>query len=69
MQLAMYVYCAWDSKLKPNMTDTNTRFLPRQHADLNIFYDVKQAFIDHYFIQVTMDNNYPISHIDNWNLT
>lgn len=64
----MYVCCVLDPKFKPNKTDAN-RFLPRQHGDLNIFYDITQAYADHYFAQVTIDNNNPIGRLDNWNLT
>ncbi|KAJ0966115.1 hypothetical protein J5N97_027253 [Dioscorea zingiberensis] len=63
----MYVCCIKDPKFK-KMKDTN-KFLPRQYGDLNMVYDILQAYDNNYLAQVTIDNNSPIGRLDNWNLT
>ncbi|KAK8970971.1 COBRA-like protein 10 [Platanthera guangdongensis] len=63
----MYVCCVRNSKSKINKSITN--FLPQQHGDLTIVYDVIQAFPSSYWAQVTMENHNPLSRLDNWNLT
>ncbi|PKA52614.1 COBRA-like protein 10 [Apostasia shenzhenica] len=48
---------------------SSIKFLPRQHGDLTISYDVLQAYANNYWAQVTMENHHPLSRLDNWNLT
>ncbi|CAL9750034.1 unnamed protein product [Musa acuminata subsp. burmannicoides] len=64
----MFVCCVKNKKYK-KAKPTETRFLPRQHADLTIAYDVLQAYDSNYMAQVTIDNNSPLGRLDNWNLT
>ncbi|KAJ0983223.1 hypothetical protein J5N97_011478 [Dioscorea zingiberensis] len=65
----MYVCCVKDPKFKKKKKDDSNKFLPRQYGDLNIVYDVLQAYGNNYLAQVTMDNDSPLSRLDNWNLT
>ncbi|KAG0481820.1 hypothetical protein HPP92_009904 [Vanilla planifolia] len=63
----MSACCIRDPKWKDN--STTVKFLPRQHGDLTISYDVIQAYSNNYWAQITMDNHHPLSRLDNWNLT
>ncbi|KAM0952285.1 hypothetical protein DsansV1_C03g0034771 [Dioscorea sansibarensis] len=64
----MYVCCVKDPKFKKKKEEKN-KFLPRQYGDLNIVYDVLQAYENNYLAQVTIDNDNPLGRLDNWNLT
>ncbi|PKU67479.1 COBRA-like protein 10 [Dendrobium catenatum] len=63
----MYVCCIQDPKWK--IKRSHIKFLPRQHGDLTISYDILQAYPTNYLAQVTMENHHPLSRLDNWNLT
>ncbi|XP_027172784.1 COBRA-like protein 10 [Coffea eugenioides] len=63
----MSVCCMRDPKFKVKII--KTRFSPRQYGDLNMVYDVLQAYQNKYFAQVTIDNNSPLGRLDHWNLT
>ncbi|CAI9088487.1 OLC1v1022823C1 [Oldenlandia corymbosa var. corymbosa] len=63
----MDVCCVRDPKYKPKVV--KTKFMPRQYGDLNMVYDVMQAYDNKYLAQVTIDNINPLGRLDRWNLT
>ncbi|KAI4322812.1 hypothetical protein L6164_022471 [Bauhinia variegata] len=63
----MYVCCKKDPKAKAKKN--KSKFLPRTYGDITIAYDVLQSFKTNYMVQVTIDNNHPLSRLDHWNLT
>ncbi|XP_010538043.1 PREDICTED: COBRA-like protein 11 [Tarenaya hassleriana] len=64
----MQVCCKKNPKFK-DRTNAKTKFMPRQYGDLNIVYDVLQAYPNNYLAQVTIDNDNPLGRLDHWNLT
>ncbi|KAG7541314.1 COBRA plant [Arabidopsis thaliana x Arabidopsis arenosa] len=64
----MQVCCKRNPKFKAK-EKLKTKFMPRQHGDLNIIYDVLQAYASSYMAQVTIDNTSPLGRLDHWNLT
>ncbi|CAA7025297.1 unnamed protein product [Microthlaspi erraticum] len=64
----MEVCCRRNPKFKAK-AKTKTKFSRRQRGDLNIIYDVLQAYTSNYMAQVTIDNNSPLGRLDHWNLT
>ncbi|KAK8517321.1 hypothetical protein V6N13_092602 [Hibiscus sabdariffa] len=64
---SMYLCCVKDSKLKANKT--TTKFLPRQKGDLLIAYDVTQAYVNNYLVEITIENKNALGRLDHWNLT
>ncbi|GAB2229972.1 hypothetical protein Droror1_Dr00014228 [Drosera rotundifolia] len=62
----MYMCCRKDKKFKPKKM---TKFAQRKYGDLNIMYDVLQAYGNNYQAQVTLDNDHPLGRLDHWNLT
>ncbi|XP_033148896.1 COBRA-like protein 11 [Brassica rapa] len=64
----MQVCCKRNPKFKAKKK-TKTKFTPRRHGDLNIIYDVLQAYTSNYMAQVTIDNDSPLGRLDHWNLT
>lgn len=64
----MQVCCKRDPKLKKKKTKP-IKFQARRYGDLDITYDVLQAFDNNYLAQVTLDNNNPLGRLDHWNLT
>jgi len=63
----MWACCNSDPKFKSKLL--KKKFLPRQHGDLTIAYDVLQSYDSSYLVQVTIDNNNPLGRLDHWNLT
>ncbi|GAB2277844.1 hypothetical protein Dimus_012547 [Dionaea muscipula] len=63
----MYMCCRKDKKYKPKIT--KSKFTPRKYGDLNMMYDVLQAYGNNYLAQVTIDNDHPLGRLDHWNLT
>jgi len=63
----MYACCRKDKKFKPK--NTTIKYTKRRYGDLNIMYDVLQAYGNNYQAQVTIDNDHPLGRLDHWNLT
>ncbi|XP_010448175.1 PREDICTED: COBRA-like protein 11 [Camelina sativa] len=64
----MQVCCKRNPKFK-SKEKVKTKFTPRQRGDLNIVYDVLQAYKSNYMAQVTIENKSPLGRLDHWNLT
>ncbi|XP_010519279.1 PREDICTED: COBRA-like protein 10 [Tarenaya hassleriana] len=64
----MHVCCKKNPKFKAK-TVPKTKFASRKYGDLNMVYDVLQAYGNNYLAQVTIDNNNPLGRLDHWNLT
>ncbi|KFK29216.1 hypothetical protein AALP_AA7G104300 [Arabis alpina] len=64
----MQVCCKRNPKFKAK-EKVKTKFTPRRRGDLNIIYDILQAYTSNYMAQVTIDNNSPLGRLDHWNLT
>ncbi|KAG2319314.1 hypothetical protein Bca52824_012527 [Brassica carinata] len=64
----MQVCCKRNPKFKAK-EKKKTKFARRRHGDLNIIYDVLQAYKSNYMAQVTIDNDSPLGRLDHWNLT
>ncbi|KAL9236348.1 hypothetical protein vseg_011031 [Gypsophila vaccaria] len=62
----MYVCCRKDKKFKAN---TKIKYSKKRFGDLNIMYDILQAYGNNYQAQVTMENDHPLGRLDHWNLT
>ncbi|KAL2943755.1 COBRA-like protein 10 [Bienertia sinuspersici] len=55
-----------DKKFKAN---AKVKYSRKKKGDLNIMYDILQAYGNNYLGQVTMDNDHPLGRLDHWNLT
>ncbi|GMH05717.1 hypothetical protein Nepgr_007557 [Nepenthes gracilis] len=63
----MYMCCRKDKKYRSKRT--KTKYAARKYGDLNIMYDVLQAYGNNYLAQVTVDNDHQLGRLDHWNLT
>lgn len=63
----MHVCCVKDPKFK--LKNVTTKHYPRQKGDLDISYDVLQAYENNYQAQVIIENLNPLGRLDHWNLT
>ncbi|CAN1242802.1 COBRA-like protein 10 [Linum perenne] len=67
----MEVCCRVDpkAKTKKKPKEKKTKFFPKRKGDLDITYDILQAWGNNYQAQITLDNINPLGRLDNWNLT
>lgn len=63
----MNVCCVKDPNFKVNITEEE--FLPRQHGDLTIDYDVLRSYDSEYYAQVKIMNHNPLGRLDYWMLS
>ncbi|CAF2245233.1 unnamed protein product [Brassica napus] len=67
----MQVCCKRNPKFKAK-EKKKTKFMRRRHGDLNIIYDVLQAYTSNYMAQAShqsINNDSPLGRLDHWNLT
>jgi len=63
----MFVCCRKDPKFKPK--STKVKYTEKRFGDLNIMYDVLQAYTSNYQVQITMNNDHPLGRLDHWNVS